>query len=72
MKKLTDQVTFRHGATLNNRLVQAPMLITKPFRRTPWITTLSVPSRRGWSSLSTPRSARMVVRPEAGSKIVNS
>lgn len=26
MKKLTDQVTFRHGATINNRLVQAPML----------------------------------------------
>lgn len=26
MKKLTDQVTFRHGATLNSRLVQAPML----------------------------------------------
>lgn len=26
MKKLTDHVTFRHGATLKNRLVQAPML----------------------------------------------
>ncbi|MCH3922905.1 oxidoreductase [Limosilactobacillus sp.] len=26
MKQLTDQVTFRHGATLNSRLVQAPML----------------------------------------------
>ncbi len=26
MKKLTDHITFRHGATLNNRLVQAPML----------------------------------------------
>lgn len=26
MKQLTDQVTFRHGATINNRLVQAPML----------------------------------------------
>lgn len=26
MKKLTDKVTLRHGAVLNNRLVQAPML----------------------------------------------
>ncbi|WP_204121918.1 MULTISPECIES: NADH-dependent oxidoreductase [Levilactobacillus] len=26
MKKLTDFVTFKHGATLTNRLVQAPML----------------------------------------------
>ncbi|MGM9907844.1 hypothetical protein [Limosilactobacillus sp.] len=26
MKKLTDKVTFRHGATINNRIVQAPML----------------------------------------------
>lgn len=24
-KKLTDQVTFRHGATVNNRIVQSPM-----------------------------------------------
>ena len=26
MKQLTDNITFRHGATINNRLVQAPML----------------------------------------------
>lgn len=26
MKKLVDQVTFKHGATINNRLVQSPML----------------------------------------------
>lgn len=26
MKQLTDHITFRHGATINNRLVQAPML----------------------------------------------
>lgn len=26
MKKLTDTVTFRHGATINNRIVQTPML----------------------------------------------
>lgn len=26
MKELTDQINFRHGATLTNRLVQAPML----------------------------------------------
>ncbi|AMB99919.1 NADH-dependent oxidoreductase [Aerococcus urinaehominis] len=26
MKKLTDQVTLRHGAVLNNRIVQPPML----------------------------------------------
>lgn len=26
MKKLTDKVTFRHGATLNHRMIQAPML----------------------------------------------
>jgi 2,4-dienoyl-CoA reductase-like NADH-dependent reductase (Old Yellow Enzyme family) len=26
MKKLTDQVVFRHGASVNNRLVQPPML----------------------------------------------
>lgn len=26
MKKLTDKVTFRHGATINNRIVQTPML----------------------------------------------
>lgn len=26
MKKLADQVTFKHGATINNRMVQPPML----------------------------------------------
>lgn len=26
MKKLTDTITFRHGATINNRIVQTPML----------------------------------------------
>lgn len=26
MKKLTDKVTFRHGATITNRIIQAPML----------------------------------------------
>lgn len=26
MKQLTDKVTFRHGATINNRIVQTPML----------------------------------------------
>lgn len=26
MKKLTDKVTFRHGATINNRIVMPPML----------------------------------------------
>lgn len=26
MKKLTDKITFRHGATINNRIVQTPML----------------------------------------------
>lgn len=25
-KSLTDKITFRHGATINNRLVQSPML----------------------------------------------
>lgn len=26
MKQLTDHITFHHGATISNRLVQAPML----------------------------------------------
>ena len=26
MKKLTDSITLRHGAVLNNRIVQTPML----------------------------------------------
>lgn len=26
MKKLTDKVTFRHGATMTNRIIQSPML----------------------------------------------
>lgn len=26
MANLSDSLTFRHGATLNNRLVQSPML----------------------------------------------
>ena len=26
MKKLSDKVTFKHGAVINNRMVQPPML----------------------------------------------
>ena len=26
MKQLTDKITFRSGATINNRIVQTPML----------------------------------------------
>lgn len=52
MKKLTDTITFRHGATINNRIVQTPMLtnsgLDEKSPKTQSTTTTPARNQLGW------------------------
>ncbi len=50
MKKLTDKITFRHGATINNRIVQTPMLTNSGINEMVTDTTMNYYNARSQSA----------------------
>lgn len=50
MKKLTDKITFRHGASINNRIVQTPMLTNSGVNEMVTDATLNYYNKRSQSA----------------------